>query len=178
LGACVRWGSPCYAALDYYAGWLYSVFGFRKAVLEARELGLAEFCILSGAYGLVYAEEFIHSYGKPLDAAYWRRHELPRVIAELIETIGVKRVYSFCAATTDYRKVLEHVNWLAIGRSANLEAAVIFSPVAGGGSGAQTKVPTALGEAILAFLGNALDPRAVLTGSWQGLTIKEARLYG
>jgi hypothetical protein len=178
LSAYVQWGSPCCAALDYYAGWLYSVSGFREAVLEAQEHGLADFCILSGAYGIVYAEEFIHNYRKPLDAVYWRRHELPRVIAELIEATGVRRIYGFFAATTDYGKVLGDVNWPAIGRSTNLETAVMFSPIADAGSGAQRKVPTVLGEAILAFLSNALDPRAVLTRSWQGLTMREKRLYG
>ena len=173
--AAIYWASAQHAALDYYDGILYQVPGFRQAVVEALRSGEPEFLILSGAYGMLFPEEPIHNYEKPLNAPYWVGHRLPEVIEELVEKANVETVYGFLPKTTDYRKIFEAVDWGRLKAERHVEHVGLFSPQWRGG-GAQVGVPRLLGEAIVVFISTGLSERAVCSHAYEGGTIRFCQL--
>lgn len=158
----INWTSPRFAALDYYDGGLYRASGFRWCIARALQSNQAEVLILSGAYGAVFADEHILDYNQMLDAAYWVRHGLPRALEEYIRLAYFRRVYAFTASTTSYARIVRGVSWQRLHHMHPLEEAGLFSVDFRGHRGAQRIVPAVLGEAVIGFLGAALDKAQIL----------------
>jgi hypothetical protein len=158
----INWTSPRFAALDCYDGGLYRVSGLRGDIARVLQSNQAEVLILSGAYGAVFADEHIHDYNQMLDAVYWIRHGLPRALEEYIRLAGFRRVYAFAASTTSYARIVRSISWQRLHHIHSLEEAGLFSVDFRGRRGAQRIVPAVLGEAVIGFLGGALDKAQIL----------------
>ncbi len=102
--ASVDWSSAEFAALDYYDGHLYRVSYLREKLARELTSGNVGTLILSGAYGVVLAEERIHKYDRHMDAGYWLRLRLNEVIGEFVEQTASQRVYIFLAAKSPLRE--------------------------------------------------------------------------
>ncbi len=164
----IDWASNQYVAADYYAGWLYSAVGFRRALCTALESSQIEAVILSGAYGAVFADELIHSYDKKLDAGYWLRYGLDRALEEYVGRSRIRRVCAFAAATSPYAKVLRGIAWGRFRERSTLTEAGLFSVDFQGNGGAQRVVPAALGEAVTEFIRAGLEKESILHRMWSG----------
>lgn len=150
----LRRETPQRAALDYYDGHFYRVPGLRNRLAQLVRDGRAEVLILSGGYGALLADEPIHDYEAPLNASYWRRHRLPQVLADFIESRGFRRVHAFAAHSTGYASILKMVPWRHL--AGRLDEAVLWSVESSGG-GAMVAVPRALGHAARALIDAGFD---------------------
>ena len=168
LADCVDWQSPEFAALDYYDGALYQVPGLRAAVGAAMRSGGVDVVILSGGYGAVYADEPIHRYEEKMDFAYWKIRGLPAVLEECIELSGARTVYGFLARTTAYARILRAVNWAELRRRNRLAEAGLFYLEFPGREGAQSKVPPAIGGAVVEFIAAGFDRPRLLAKDYEG----------
>lgn len=88
------------AALDRYSGRMYEVQGFREAVAAAHAAPQSRVLILSGAYGMVLPDEFIHLYDQRMNAHYWKEHGLGTALGEFIEAGRFRRVVAFVSRST------------------------------------------------------------------------------
>ncbi len=168
LAACVDWQSAEFAALDYYDGALYQAPGLRATVAAAMRSGAIDAMILSGGYGAIYADERIHRYDKQMDFAYWRRHRLPAVLAESIELSGVQAVYAFLARATAYARILRAIAWERVKKMRGLAEAGLFYIDFPGRQGAQSKVPPALGVAVVEFIQAGFDRTPLIAKALEG----------
>lgn len=157
--ASVDWSSAEFAALDYYDGHLYRVSYLREKLARELTSGNVGTLILSGAYGVVLAEERIHKYDRHMDAGYWLRLRLNEVIGEFVEQTASQRVYIFLAAKSPYVKIIERVNWGQLKAMRQVREAMFVTVNSDGLNGAQQIVPRLLGEAIVELL-NGHHPTA------------------
>ncbi len=160
----IMWNTPKYAAFDYYDGQLYKASGFRTTVGQALLEGKVKSIILSGGYGVVLHNEFIHDYDAYMEPDYWLEHGLGDVIAEVILILRVKRVYAFL--TSNYRVVLRGVPWETLRESLD-EAGLFIAEKQGSGT------PYKLGQAARRFVELGLDREALIADmrflTWQPL---------
>lgn len=102
--------------------------------------------IISGGYGLLLADEPIGIYQKPLVLGDWPTGLLEECILDYARHEGVCSVIAIVSGTTNYAKLVRHVDWRGAGLAARL-----LSPVIQGG-GAMVKVPRAQGQAVTALI--------------------------
>jgi len=95
----VKEGSRPTSALSLYVGHLYKPLASHKTkIIDKMRAGRLRLLMLSGAYGLVDAQEPIQDYDAKLAgpvATIWKRHGLDDVLAELLEHKRPERVYGF-----------------------------------------------------------------------------------
>lgn len=150
------------AALDLYSGLMYNASPqFRQLVWQARRDRIADSLILSGGYGLVLPDEFIHDYNQPMNLAYWKRHKIGEAIAEFIRLGGYRRVYAFLSPNS-YGRVMDLVPWAKLRLGGLAEAGLFYVDVPPR-SGAQHYVPSGLGEAVTVFLTGDMNRKLVLS---------------
>jgi len=111
--------------------------------------------IISGAYGLLLADEPIGTYDRRFCLADWPGGLLEGCLPAAVRHMEADQVIAFCARTTAYGKLLRSVDWRRHG-----VAASTVCPQTDGRGGAQVLVPRALGEAVFAYL------HAELTSEW------------
>src|SRR5438445_537829 len=110
---------------------------------------------ISGAYGLLLADEPIGTYDRHFSLADWPGGLLEGCLPAAVRHMEADQVIAFCARTTGYGKLLRSVDWRRHGVGAR-----IVCPQTDGRGGAQVLVPRALGEAVFAYL------HAELTSKW------------
>lgn len=131
-----------------YSGQLYKHGStFIGGAVAARQRVL----IVSGAYGLLLADEAIGMYQKRFALSDWPVGLLEGCISDYARHEGIQSVIAVMSSTTHYAKLIRRVNW----RMAGLEATLV-SPVAHGG-GAMVKVPRAQGQAVAGLINTGLD---------------------
>jgi hypothetical protein len=109
--------------------------------------------IVSGAYGILRADEPIGMYEKRFALSDWPGGLLEECMLDYARHEGIRSIIAVMSNTTDYAKLIRRVNW----RTAGMEA-ILASPVArGSGSGAMVKVPRAQGQALAALINRGLD---------------------
>jgi hypothetical protein len=123
--------------------------------------------IVSGAYGLLLAEEPIGTYDARFNARDRPQGLLEEVLAEYACCLGVRAVRAFASSTTDCVRVIRRVSWA----SAGVCDAWLFAPAAA--PGAMVLSPRAQGEALDALIGRTLRPE---WKSSDGLALQAARL--
>jgi hypothetical protein len=150
------------AALDLYNGLMYQASPqFRYLFWQAQRDRLVDSLILSGGYGLVLPDEFIHDYNQKMNLAYWTRHKIGDAIAEFIRLGGYQRIYAFLPLST-YGRVMELVPWTDARLSGLAEAGLFYVDIPPR-SGAQHHVPRGLGEALAIFLNSNMNKQRVLS---------------
>lgn len=107
-----------------------------------------EALIISGAYGVVRADEGIAWYDKRLRLLDWPRGMLESCILDYARRQSVSSILAVVARTSPYATLMRGV--AAIAGSIRVR---ILSPVIGAGEGAQGKVPRAQGQAVAQILG-------------------------
>lgn len=134
------------AAWQRYDGTLYNATRRLGQALAAGQ----QFVILSGGYGIVFADEPIGEYDRRFSLRDWPKGLLESCLEEIVERAGATSVVSFCARSTDYAELVRRIERRAtvpvVHVSANLE----------GRGGAMVLAPRAAGEALDAFLNNSL----------------------
>jgi hypothetical protein len=97
-GTQIDHSSPLVRALDLYTGYLYSIPNLKESIDGAIASGV-HVLIISGGYGLLRAEEPIHSYEAylPKTRTVWNSR-LPNVIADYIQRNTIRRVFVGCFA--------------------------------------------------------------------------------
>lgn len=137
-------------AVTQYDGHLYQTAG--SAMREAAQNG-QPILVMSGFYGVIGALDPIGTYERAMHAADWPGEVLEGALVESVLAHGRSDVVVFCSRSTAYATVVRRVRW----GQAGLHCWMV-SPDAAGQGGAQRSVPTATGEAIVAFLDGHLDP--------------------
>jgi hypothetical protein len=107
--------------------------------------------IVSGAYGLLLADEPIGVYEKRFALSDWPVGLLQDCALDYARNEGIRSIIAVMSSTTDYAKLIRRVNW----RRAGLEATLALPEVHGGG--AMVKVPRAQGQAVAALIDRGLD---------------------
>ncbi len=146
------------SALDRYDGHLYnSSQGFRNTIKEAYSKNNIHILILSAVYGILTPSERIHNYNKKMDAMYWRRHGLPKIIEEYIEQNNITHVYGLFSRTTDYIKIMKSVDWKQLNVRSNLQLSRTYY-ISFQGSGSPYKdVPQTLGKLLISFINSGFN---------------------
>jgi hypothetical protein len=124
-----------------YTGTFYEHAG--AALAEAVAGG--NVIIVSGAYGLLHADEPIGFYGKPFKLKDWPRGLLERLLVDHVSTSGANAVVAFASASTDYAGLLRRTPWSDAGITA------VLVTVTGVTGGAMVEVPRRLGQAFDCF---------------------------
>jgi hypothetical protein len=101
--------------------------------------------IISGAYGILRAEELIGWYDRQLNLADWPRGVLESALIGEAHRSGLDTVVAFASATTGYSHLLHRVPWREAGVTARLVT------VTGVTRGAMVEMPRRLGQAFSAF---------------------------
>ncbi len=130
-----------------YDGVLYNQHG-RRAVGELMQAG-ARVLILSGGYGLVHAVEPIGMYEAAMKLTWWPDEILQRCLIAYSKRHELTAVRAFASATTNYRKILERVNW----HEAGIGDAKLLTPQITSG---QRMSPATIGEALVALQNGTL----------------------
>jgi len=122
-----------------YRGQLYchGATAVGRAVAAGRHI-----MIVSGAYGLLLADEPIGWYEKRFRLSDWPRGLLEDCILDYAHHEQITSVVAVMSRTTDYAKLVRRVNW-----ERSSIAAMLISPVSSGG-GSMVKVPRAQGQTI------------------------------
>lgn len=91
------------SALSYYSGRLYEP-RFKERLLSAIDLG-CHCLIISGGYGVLRAEEYIHDYEAhlPRTATVWRSR-IPLILGDYVKLQGIRR--SLGAFSSGYGRVV------------------------------------------------------------------------
>lgn len=140
--------------LALYSGFMYKVPCFKKLVCEA--LGKGVHClIMSGGYGIVRPEEPIHPYeaNMPKTSKVWK-HCLPDILSSYITRNNINRVFVACSA--QYARILfgpRGTLWMP--KTAQVYC---YVPRIQSGQGAQRKVPTLIGKAIVGLISSGMAP--------------------
>ena len=113
--------------------------------------------ILSGGYGVVWADEVIGTYEQRFHVPDWPPQLLEKVIAYIVNRLSIKAVRAFVSATTDYGKLVRRVPWQ--GTTAN--EVLLIAPEAT--TGAMVKAPRAQGQALEAMV------LGTLTSDWRSI---------
>lgn len=106
-----------------------------------------EVLIISGAYGVVRADEGIAWYDKRLRLLDWPRGILERCILDYAQRQSVSSILALVARTSPYATLM-----LRVAAIVGPIQVRILSPVIGAGEGAQGKVPRAQGQAVSQIL--------------------------
>ena len=110
--------------------------------------------IISGAYGVVLANEGIGWYEKRLRPSDWPRGLLEDCILDYARRQRISSIVALVARTSPYAKVMSRTK--AVSGPIDVR---ILSPIIGKGEGAQGKVPRAQGQAVAAILGGLWNER-------------------
>lgn len=129
-------------AWQRYDGALYKEHG-RRAVGELMRAG-ARVLVLSGGYGLVHAAEPIGMYEGAMKVTWWPDEILQRCLIAYAKRHAFTAVRVFASATSNYRKILERVNWHEVG----IGDAMLLTPQIVSG---QRMSPATIGEALMAL---------------------------
>lgn len=140
------------AALDRYNGSLYSVDSFRESVREVYFRKDIHILIMSGAYGILTPSERIHYYRKLMNAKYWKKHCLTKIIEEYIDRNKITNIYGFFARTSDYIKIMKSISWLKLKENTSLKVARTYYINFQSKGGALRIVPETLGKLIVSFI--------------------------
>jgi len=108
---------------------------------------------VSGAYGVLVAEEAIGSYKRRLSLADWPKGLLESCLIDYANSQGVQSIFAFMSRSGAYYKLIERTPWHRNGLKATL---ISPEPV----PGAYRKAPRAAGEAMRALV------EGRLTRSW------------
>lgn len=150
--------STAVAALDRYNGFLYSSSpDFRDSVKIAFFQKDVHVLIMSGAYGILTPSERIPLYNKQMNANYWNRHGLPRIIKEYIVRNKITHVYGFFSISTDYMKIMISINWQRLKESSSVKVARTYYIHFQGAGGAQVVVPQTTGAILTSFIKSNFD---------------------
>ena len=126
-------------AVDAYDGMVYRTGASGVRSLMSRG---ATVLIISGGYGLVFADETIGSYSQVFRPSMWQRQLVGRCISALAEARKVTHVVGLLSASTDYSKVFVAAPW-----NDRIGAVQLLTPERTT-KGAQVKAPRAQGEAL------------------------------
>jgi hypothetical protein len=127
-----------------YDGTLYQA---ARTSLHSATASNRHIIIISGAYGVLTADDLIGTYDRRFSLGDWPGGLLEACLVELIRSFGKVGVLALCARTTDYAKLVRRAGFARAGYNA-----LLASPEMGGAGGAQRSVPLALGEALSAAL--------------------------
>jgi hypothetical protein len=108
--------------------------------------------IISGAYGVVLANEGIGWYDKRLRLLDWPQGLLESCILDYARRQRVASILALVARTGPYVTLMHRIRAV----SGPVEVRIL-SPIVGAGEGAQGKVPRAQGQAVSAILGGDWD---------------------
>lgn len=140
------------AALDRYNGFLYSVDNFRESLREIYFRKDIHILIMSGAYGILTPSEKIHYYDKPMNANYWKKHCLTKIIEEYIDRNKITHIYGFFARTSANIKIMKSISWLKLKENKRLKVARTYYINFQSKGGALRIVPETLGKLIVSFI--------------------------
>ena len=140
------------AALDRYNGFLYSVDNFRESLREIYFRKDIHILIMSGAYGILTPSEKIHYYRKLMNAKYWKKHCLTKIIEEYIDRNKITNIYGFFARTSAYIKIMKSISWLKLKENTSLIVAITYYINFQSKGGALRIVPETLGKLIVSFI--------------------------
>lgn len=135
------------AAWQRYDGTLYSASRRLGAGLAAGQ----SVVILSGGYGLVFADEPIGWYDHRFSLSDWPKGLLESCLDELVERTDSTSVVSFCARSTGYAELVRRYE-----RGADVPVTHV-SPNLEGRGGAMALTPRVSGEALDAFFDGSLS---------------------
>jgi hypothetical protein len=175
-GPAIDRSSPIRAALDYYDGHLYQTAGLRKAIADGMLGNRAEFLILSGAYGLLLPNEPIHHYDKSLYKPEWVRKGMLAILAEYIGRRHPDLLVTFAGKSTHYAGIMRAIPWGGIDLPHDFQA-WLGSPLIGPSEAPRMRVPRALGEAILAFIGSGYSLNALRGARFSDSPIELEQLH-
>lgn len=147
-----------------YTGHLYGELS--REVTASWDDG-AHVLIISGAYGIVLAQEPIGDYDAIFKTSRWEGGLASDCLAAYAAAHGMDTVVAFAATTTDYAKAIRATDW----RAAGVSRACLVTPVVHGG-GAMARAPRALGQAINAAW------RGDLSSEWRSTLGDRARITG
>lgn len=132
-------------AWQRYTGYFYKE---AESCLKNAVFSGAHIAILSGAYGVVHAEEPIGRYNKELKKKKkdWPDGVIQEALISEATRVNARDVVAFAANSTDYAKFIRSASW----ESAGIRRAVLVTvgPVRGN---PRQEVPQALGAAFCAF---------------------------
>jgi hypothetical protein len=109
----------------------------------------AHVVIISGGYGVVWADEPIGWYDKMLQLSDWPAGVLESALIGAAERCETQTVVAFASATTDYARLLRRTRWVEAGIDARL---VTITGVTGG---VMSEVPRQLAQAFSTFWNGA-----------------------
>lgn len=138
-------------AWQRYNGYFYKEAEF--CLKDAVSSG-ANIAILSGAYGVVHAEEPIGWYDKELkkNKKDWPDSVIQKALISEAARVNAREVVTFAANSTDYAKFIRSASW----KSAGIRRAVLVTVGRIYGNPRQ-EVPQALGAAFCAFWSGSDD---------------------
>jgi len=134
-------------AWQRYCGALYTS---AKTSLEKATAADSHILILSGGYGVVLATEPIGTYEAVFKRSWWPTGLIEEIISFYASYNELKKVRAIVSASTDYRKIVERVDW----RMANVLDGLLLTPERT--RGATRKAPVTQGEALTALLDGKL----------------------
>jgi len=151
--------SPLVQALALYTGNQFRVRDFKDRVAEAIRSGI-HCLIISGGYGLIRAEEPIHSYETTITDTkkYWKG-VIPEVLADYIERNQISRVFIGCSSS--YVGILKKGGW-----SGDAEVFWCIPRLPKGAGGAMVKVPKLTGERVVELIDSGFKPDKRWTKKW------------
>ena len=137
-------------AVERYSGTLYEAAGTTLAQLSGSVGGVA---IISGGYGVVLASEQIGWYDQRFRQAMWPDNLVARCLSAYAEAIGATTVVGLFGATTSYASAFQRAKW-----PIDVQNVRLVSPVLRGRDGGLSKVPRAIGEALVAIASTGTLP--------------------
>jgi|GEM_PF-2549868 len=151
--------SPLVPALALYSGFQYEVDGFKDRVAGAIRSGI-HCLIISGGYGLIRAEEPIHSYEATITDTkkYWGI-VIPEVLVDYIRRNQISRVFIGCSSS--YVGILKEKGW-----AGDAKVYWCIPRLPEGEGGAMRKIPMLTGECIVELIDSGFQPNRRWTTRW------------